>query len=102
MISAAISAIAVTFDVSFVIILSKIYQNSPSLPFMRLKAHRYIGIFVRPLMVRPLSLRRATENPQFRSTSFALAAQHVKFNKNSTLFIWLGLNLLHRNEFDEE
>ena len=81
--SGAISAIAFTLDISFLFILSK-YRNSPLLPSMRLKAHG--SFFARPLMVRPLFLRRATESPPFRSTVFCsrrAACQIHKFQHYS-------------------
>ena len=67
----------------------------------RLHPWYLLPLFVRPLMARPLSLRRAlAESPPFRSTSFALAAQHIKLTKIPV--ICLGMNLLHWNEFYEE
>ena len=98
MISAAVSAIDFALDIFFLFILSKNPTSSP-LPFMRLKAHGSFGQTFGGWTVFPSNSNRKSAIP-FKLYFARRAACQI--HENSTLFIWLGMSFLHRNEFYEE
>ena len=69
----------------------------------RLHPWYLLPLFVRPLMARLLSVRRAlAESPPFHSTSFALAAQHIKLTKIQHSYAWVWICCIEMNFMKSE